>query len=98
MSTSGSRETRAVTKGDQGFAFMEAHFRKAAHDAHDGAFDVEQADDEHGGDEQHGGDQIQQETYRSYLQGGADPNDDDDDDNGCAKCVHDDVFRGLRRK
>ena len=67
MSTCGSRETRTVTKGDQGFAFMEAHFRKAAHDAHDGAFDVEQADDEHRGDEQHGGDQIQQETYRTSF-------------------------------
>ena len=46
---------------------MEAQFWKAAHDAHDGAFDVEQVDDEHGGDEQHGGDQIQQETYRTSF-------------------------------
>ena len=61
MSTSGSRETRAVTKGAQGFTFEEAQLRNAAHDAHDGAFDVEQVDDEHGGD------QIQQETYRTSF-------------------------------
>ena len=74
---------------------MEAprHFRKAAHDAHDGAFDVEQADDEHGGDEQHGGDQIQQETYRSYLQGGADPN-DEMMMLMAAPIIHDDALRG----
>ena len=72
---------------------MEAHFRNAAHDAHDGAFDVEQVDDEHGGD------QIQQETYRtSFKEAQTGQNDEDDDDDGCAECIHDDVFRGLRRK
>ena len=48
MSTSGSRETRAVTKGAQGFTFEEAQLKKAAHKVHDGAFEVEQSDGEHG--------------------------------------------------
>ena len=50
MSTSGSRETRAVTKGAQGFTFEEAQLKKAqaAHNVHDGAFDLEHSDGEHG--------------------------------------------------
>ena len=40
---------------------MEAQFWKAAHDAHDGAFDVEHDDDAHGGD------QIQREMYRASF-------------------------------
>ena len=40
-----------VERGAQGLAFMEAQLTQAAHDAHDGAFDVEHDDDAHGGDQ-----------------------------------------------
>ena len=50
MSTSGSRETRAVTKGAQGFTFEEAQLKKAAHNVHDGAFAYEDQSDYTGSD------------------------------------------------
>ena len=50
-----------VERGAQGLAFMEAQLTQAAHDAHDGAFDVEHDDDAHGGD------QIQREMYRASF-------------------------------